>query len=178
MVRQGVHGVDRSRETSLSSKGGETGSLCGVSFPDFRLTSYCFQIYFRLVVWKIIKTSDFRLVQIGSDWLFRFQIGLWDYRLDSDRLQIGFRFISDCSLEKPQFYDFILVQIGSCWLQNEPLWIFVEISPFEKIPRKCGPIFLYIFLNILSIFDLFVNIHDRWVCVTLCRVVKHNQTVF
>ena len=47
---------------------------------------------------KIIKTSDFRLVQIGSDWFRLVQIGYSDFRLKfqiSDWLQIGFRFASD-----------------------------------------------------------------------------------
>ena len=56
-----------------------------------------FQITFRFIsdCWsgKIVKTSDFRLVQVeSSDFKLGFQISYW--------LQIGFRFISEYSLEK------------------------------------------------------------------------------
>ena len=43
--------------------------LCQIESSDFRLASDCFYIHFRLYSGKIVKTSDFRLVQIGSDWL-------------------------------------------------------------------------------------------------------------
>ena len=74
---------------------------------------------------KNCKTSDFRLVQIDSS----------DFRLDfqiTDWLQIGFRIISDCSLKNRKISVFILVQIGSDWLQNESLWIFVELFPLQN----------------------------------------------
>ena len=72
--------------------------LCQIDFSDFRLASDCFQIHFRLKSGKTVKTSDFRLVQIGSD-----------------------------------------------WLQNESLWIFAELFPLVKMPRKCGTNFCYKF---------------------------------
>ena len=90
-----------------------------IDFSDFILAPDWFHFHFRLLVWKIVKTPYLILVQIGSDWLFRFQIG---FRLASDWLQSNFRLVVWKSLKTSYFR---LVQIGSDWIQNESLWIFV-----------------------------------------------------
>ena len=73
-----------------------------------------------------------------SDWIFRFQIGL---RLLSDSFQTVVWKIVKTS-------DFRLVQIASDWLRLASEWVAVDICRIicpTKIPRKCRPIFLYIF---------------------------------
>ena len=148
-----------------------------IDSSDFRLASDWLQSNFRLVVWKTVKKSYFILVQIGSDWLFRFQIGfrlLSDsfqtdslkncksfrfhiyvdcFRLTlqiSDWLQIGFRFIPDFFLKQiVKASDFRLVQIGSDWLDNELLWIFAEFFLWKCPEMRTN---FSIFLNILSTF--------------------------
>ena len=106
---------------------------------DFRLASYCFQFYYRLVVWKIVKTSDLGLVQIGTDRLLRFQIGLSDFRFDSDLFQIHFRLLSEKNSKIFRFH------IGSYWfiLAWEIIAVDVcRIISLVKMPRKCRLIFL------------------------------------
>ena len=107
------------------------------------------QIAFRFISdWqseKLLKIQIldwFRLVQIdSSDFRLGFQISDW--------LQIGFRFISDCSLKNRRNFRF---QIGSDWLQNELLWIYVELFCLQKFSENADKFFyIYIYI-ILSIF--------------------------
>ena len=88
------------------------------------------------------------MVQIGSDWIFRFHIGISDFKLDSDWFQIRFRLFSEKNCKK------FKCQIGSDWFRLAWEWIAVDIYriiSLVKIPRKCGPIFYFFYYNCLLV---------------------------
>ena len=123
-------------------------SLSSVSDRLFR-----FQIGFRSLsdsfqTGSMKNRKNFRF-QIGSDW-FRLTLQISDWTF---RLQIGFRLASNSFQivvwNNRKNFRF---QIGSDWLQNELLWLFVELFALRQCPENTDQFFYNFVFNILSIF--------------------------